>query len=777
MRSRTGCLTCRHRKLKCDEKKPICGQCTKANRECVPSSGIVFRHQHNASMNGDGFEDENNLKGFYAYKDTFDGNTIWVDIPKQVTFLHTTNPYTDPLTPESEAMSPVSKDSLTPPSPSPPATFQPSTDVSMSAPIPATGDGMEPFPAFINDLTPPILPPPAVDLPMQNTVLAPIEENSVLQPLPMSSIGTPSSLPSTNLSSIPTNVPSTPPSTLPSPLSTLSTRLSRSSSLNRQSPSLAGSDCTPAQDHEMAFLLRHFSEGPGSWMDLFDLGNYFASYIPVKARENSLLKYAAVSCSAKALARVQGKKVVLGRSVSRQARTELYPDAQAVNWYHKATQYYDTAVSLLLQALKNGPTVTPGAESGTRSRGQSMEGNSDRGGTPACKRRRTNSSTLTSYTEDLLAATAILGVYENMDASIPEWVGHLNGAKSILVNLQQRTAQLQIPSTLQLSYASLGFTSKASRATFWNIARQDMLAAFINNTRTRIDPEDYTLWNEAGLVIDSKGFVFASNTGDTGYPDDEDLMTEDMICNSLVWLMSRLVNFIACGSDLAIETGAWTGQPQFLTRLEYWNHLQQQFEAWYDGLPDSFQPSARVDPSHMPGRLMQEENDCLFSEVWYSIPMCASTMQFYHMSQILLLMNKPAETPITDLEESAVATDVANLNDYQSVLATAQAHSCEIVSISLSRSDEAVRIHSIQPLYTAGQCLGDVRERQVVIKLLRDIEADTGWVTEYRVRQLMEQWQFEDAVTTAALPGANMVEKLKIDEVQQANDMPTTMEV
>ncbi|CAD6572134.1 MAG: hypothetical protein ASARMPREDX12_004960 [Alectoria sarmentosa] len=108
MRSRTGCLTCRQRKLKCDEQKPICGQCTKANRQCQPSSGLTFRHQHNASMNAneDGSWSERNppLSGFYAYKNTFNDKTIWVDIPKQLTFYNTSNPYTDPGTPDLEAM-------------------------------------------------------------------------------------------------------------------------------------------------------------------------------------------------------------------------------------------------------------------------------------------------------------------------------------------------------------------------------------------------------------------------------------------------------------------------------------------------------------------------------------------------------------------------------------------------------------------------------------------------------------------------------------------------
>ena len=80
-------LTCRHRKLKCDEQRPRCGQCQKAQRECVPSDGIVFRHQQNASMNDPDDHDGDSLQGFYAYKNTFTKDSIWVKIPKRSMFL------------------------------------------------------------------------------------------------------------------------------------------------------------------------------------------------------------------------------------------------------------------------------------------------------------------------------------------------------------------------------------------------------------------------------------------------------------------------------------------------------------------------------------------------------------------------------------------------------------------------------------------------------------------------------------------------------------------
>ncbi|PVI05631.1 hypothetical protein DM02DRAFT_639295 [Periconia macrospinosa] len=401
-------------------------------------------------------------------------------------------------------------------------------------------------------------------------------------------------------------------------------------------------------------------------MDLFNLSTYFASHVPIKAYKNLLLKDAAVAYAAKALARK-----------------------------YKAAVFYDNAISLLLQALKNSANSTPDDSN--------------------CEPRYYNSDV--TYRHNLLAASVILCVYKFLDTSISEWTKHLNGAKSLLVLAQERIVPLQMPTpnSTMLS-ATCNFISKARRAAFWNIARQDMLAAY------------YSLWKDAGLLIDEHGFIIPSNTGESGYLGESENMREDLICNTLVWLMAKLVNFMAAGDALSRDDNglSWAGVPQ-RTLLEYWGNLRQQFE-----------PSARVESSRTQGRLSKSENEFIFSEVWYSIPMCASTMQTYHMSQILLYMNKPHKST------QGGSTLCARLNSYQSVLAACQKHSREIVGISLARSDEAVRIHSVQPLFTAGQCLSDARERQVVLSQLQGIESDIGWATDYRVRQLVEQWQWEE---------------------------------
>lgn len=78
-------MTCRKRKLKCDEGRPTCGQCLKASRMCEPSTGITFRHQHNASLNAHGGGSpgqQNQLNSFYNYRESFGSDTIWATLPK-----------------------------------------------------------------------------------------------------------------------------------------------------------------------------------------------------------------------------------------------------------------------------------------------------------------------------------------------------------------------------------------------------------------------------------------------------------------------------------------------------------------------------------------------------------------------------------------------------------------------------------------------------------------------------------------------------------------------
>ncbi|KAF9523989.1 hypothetical protein CPB83DRAFT_861891 [Crepidotus variabilis] len=47
-RSKTGCMTCRVKKIKCDESKPVCMRCTHGSRECSWPEGVPARKKSNA---------------------------------------------------------------------------------------------------------------------------------------------------------------------------------------------------------------------------------------------------------------------------------------------------------------------------------------------------------------------------------------------------------------------------------------------------------------------------------------------------------------------------------------------------------------------------------------------------------------------------------------------------------------------------------------------------------------------------------------------------------
>lgn len=215
-------------------------------------------------------------------------------------------------------------------------------------------------------------------------------------------------------------------------------------------------------------------------MDLFDLGTYFASYVPVRALFNPLLKYAACAYAAKQLGRVRGAKAPMGSVCSRQASMELWPEKNE-DWTWYGAKYYEKAIQLLMKELQpdaEGPPPLSTPEAFGQWQATELCDNSEN----PCKRRRRISDSRLSHgvhSDEVLAATAILSVYEFLDATGPAWNRHLSGVKSLLdvaevgiIPLEQRSS----PGDKSYPPPRKGL-SKARKATFWNFARQDYLAA------------------------------------------------------------------------------------------------------------------------------------------------------------------------------------------------------------------------------------------------------------------------------------------------------------
>jgi hypothetical protein len=96
----------------------------------------------------------------------------------------------------------------------------------------------------------------------------------------------------------------------------------------------------------------------------------------------------------------------------------------------------------------------------------------------------------------------------------------------------------------------------------------------INNTNTRLDTSDLSMWRYAGLHISQAGYILPSND-----PAVHEPMADDMISNALIWLMMKLVNFISAGDEFPHEMGLGIRQ---IALLEYWQGLERQLDIWFE---------------------------------------------------------------------------------------------------------------------------------------------------------------------------------------------------
>ncbi|KAF2099954.1 hypothetical protein NA57DRAFT_75455 [Rhizodiscina lignyota] len=129
--------------------------------------------------------------------------------------------------------------------------------------------------------------------------------------------------------------------------------------------------------------------------------------------------------------------------------------------------------------------------------------------------------------------------------------------------------------------------------------------------------------------------------------------------------------------------------------------------------------------------------DSVFPELIFSRPDHAAMMAHYHFANVLILLNRPNRPH---------GNPIIQLREYRDLMKNVEADCREICGIANGRPHAAARINLIQPLYLAGQCLEGGQERKPVIQLLRDIQLDTGWSTEYRVKELLNEYHGSDQI-------------------------------
>ena len=318
-------------------------------------------------------------------------------------------------------------------------------------------------------------------------------------------------------------------------------------------------------------------------------------------------------------------------------------------------------------------------------------------------------------------------------------IRHLAGIKSLLDQVVKPDSP--IPSSLP---ARKREPSRAARAAFWVFAREDYVTAYLERAHTYLDTEDVLMWRFFGLrIADAKTVSCAVPPS---WPAKvHTLVKEDDFSNLLIWIICRIVNFLSTGGQNNTSQSQQTSTsnligPEKIDEEGHRKHRAKRLElcvaldSWINAIPVTFTPCARIDnpqASYMGAQLPTMP----FPELYFSIPACAASVQFYHFARILLLLD---ELQDNSHDQSSTSN---RLRHYRDVSRKINSHCREICAIAVGRPQGSVRIHMPQPLFLAGQCLEDLEERKCVVELLREIERDTGWATEYRAKQLQAECQ------------------------------------
>ncbi|KAH8738382.1 hypothetical protein BGZ61DRAFT_526363 [Ilyonectria robusta] len=238
----------------------------------------------------------------------------------------------------------------------------------------------------------------------------------------------------------------------------------------------------------------------------------------------------------------------------------------------------------------------------------------------------------TSQTLVAFATIAIPSMYELMHAPGIDWKAHLNSLPLL--------SPAYNPIAIACSSVNVPRT----------IFKGPIFAVLRDRFPLRLETQthfDMPLWQNAGSAADENGGLLSHNpsgTADLRALTDIQKYTRS---NKLIWLPGRIVNYLTSRNairpaDFALLPGQrfpiGVPQDQLFGR---WNILDADLQKWYDSLSPTFQASARTKRHNtMPA----DDDFANLEEIWYELPICATTMQRYHMACILLLVNKPQES-------------------------------------------------------------------------------------------------------------------------------------
>jgi hypothetical protein len=286
------------------------------------------------------------------------------------------------------------------------------------------------------------------------------------------------------------------------------------------------------------------------------------------------------------------------------------------------------------------------------------------------------------YMRDIavIASCVILCVLEMFSCSPKAWRRHLDGCASLMQSLNLR-----------------GDSGGKEEAVFWCFARMDLCGGLISLERTLIPVDKWT--------SEEISEVSVSTYPRSGGFQDYAKMATNIIAQAMDLFASYHASEGAFGLSAAnpLESGAYERR---------WRRLFDVVQEWFATRPMEMLPVMAVSA---------KECGSPFPTVLYSNAAAISGNQFAHTAAILMLQRKPR-----DLE----------LGKVRSILW----HARQICGIALSNDHHGAWTNTVQPIWIAGRLMSHPQEHAAIMRLLKRIERETGWATQWRIDDLTEHW-------------------------------------
>lgn len=229
-----------------------------------------------------------------------------------------------------------------------------------------------------------------------------------------------------------------------------------------------------------------------------------------------------------------------------------------------------------------------------------------------------------------------------------------------------------------------------------------------------------------GLLVEDDGSL-TTGSSPNSLTNTAEHARDKALSYTLIRYLCKLINYLAPSSHL---------ETMLVQPRQAFRSLEEQFQAWFQTISSSFLPDGTFFTDRHAGT---DVPGLLGRELWFSNDLCATTIMYYHMACMLLLIHRPSELlPGESVTSGRPSFDL--LHVFREIEHRLQGHASEVVSIVRGTPCDAVRLRAVQPLYVAGRCLTQIEDRKRLVNMLGEIQDDLGIATRYRVEALLQEW-------------------------------------